>query len=156
MGQLNKNAHHLKKKTGVLVAEASKPKENEPRGETAFVLPSSQYLGEAALPARTRLTKLPAIARPLELAAAAMQKIDRSGAEEIHHTQQWKRCAALCRRRGRGREVEMMIVVTTPTGCPHFIAPDLAGVPAHRRTAPAIAIAIGYWGAALTGNLCGF
>jgi len=31
------------------------------------------YLGEAALPARTRLTKLPANARPLKLAAAAMQ-----------------------------------------------------------------------------------
>ena len=29
------------------------------------------YLGEVALPARTRLTKLPATARPLKLAAAA-------------------------------------------------------------------------------------
>jgi hypothetical protein len=32
------------------------------------------HLGEAALPARTRVTKLPAITRPLELAAAAMQR----------------------------------------------------------------------------------
>lgn len=32
------------------------------------------YLGEAALPARTRATKLPAITRPLELATAAMQR----------------------------------------------------------------------------------
>lgn len=86
------------------------------------MLPSSQYLGEAALPAMTRLTKLPAIARPLELAAAAMQKIDRSaGAEEIHHTQQTT---------VEGREVEMMIVVTTPTGCPHFIAPGACSVQA--------------------------
>lgn len=78
------------------------------------------------MPAMTRLTKLPAIARPLELAAAAMQKIDRSaGAEEIHHTQQ-----TTYSRLVEGREVEMMIVVTTPTGCPHFIAPGACSVQA--------------------------
>ena len=68
----------------------------------------SQYLGEAALPPRTRLTKLPAIARPLELAAAAMQRPavrERRGGKRgggSHHSNS----ESAVPRRGQGREVE--------------------------------------------------
>ena len=123
----------------------------------------SQYLGEAALPPRTRLTKLPAIARPLELAAAAMQRPavrERRGGKRgggSHHSNS----ESAVPRRGQGREVErvrwvfnsvdsllpyrlaLFIAPGAPPGGPAACAvqaPPSKPVQAHRRTAPAIAI----------------